>query len=57
MTTPEEFAAQMQLIRDKMGDDKEVAHGAMDDLMGRVLIELGYGDGIAIFEQQGKWYA
>ena len=56
-TTPEEFAAQMQEIRDTIGGDEEVAHAKMDDLMAKVLVELGYRDGIAIFYKQGKWYA
>lgn len=29
----------------------------MHDLMAKVLVELGYGDGIAIFDKQIKWYA
>lgn len=57
MTTPEEFAEQMQKIRDTMGGDAEIAHGKMDDLMAKVLVELGYRDGIAIFDKQEKWYA
>lgn len=56
-TTPEEFAAQMQKIRDTVGGDEEVAHSEMDNLMAKVLVELGYRDGIAIFDKQGKWYA
>ena len=57
MTTPEEFAAQMQKIHETMGGDEEAAHRAMDDLMAKVLIELGYRDGVAIFDKQYKWYA
>ncbi|MBU0752400.1 MAG: hypothetical protein KJ787_14090 [Gammaproteobacteria bacterium] len=56
-TTPEEFAAQMQKIRDTVGGDEEVAHADMDNLMAKVLVELGYRDGIAIFDKQEKWYA
>lgn len=56
-TTPEEFAAQMQEIRDTIGSDQESAHAEMDDLMEKVLVELGYGGGIAIFVKQPKWYA
>ena len=56
-TTPEEFAAEMQKIRDTMVGDTEEAHCQMDDLMAKVLVELGYQDGIAIFDKQQKWYA
>lgn len=57
VTTPEDFAAQMKNLSDRYGDDKEVVHSLMDDLMTQVLAELGYGEGIAIFDSQGKWYA
>lgn len=56
-TTPEEFAAQMQEIRNTVGGDEEAAHSEMDSLMAKVLVELGYRDGIAIFDKQEKWYA
>ena len=35
----------------------EDRHVAADRLMCEVLKELGYGDGVAIFESMGKWYA
>ena len=37
--------------------DAESAHSEGDDLMCQVLRELGYGEGIDIFEQMEKWYA
>jgi len=37
--------------------DFEQSHSAMDDLMAKVLVELGYGEGVAIFRKQKKWYA
>ena len=55
--TPEEFAAQMQKIRDTVGGDEEIAHARMDYLMARVLVELGYRDGVEIFNRQDKWYS
>jgi hypothetical protein len=55
--TPEEFAAKMQEIHDKSGTDAEAAHGDMDDLMGSLLIDLGYEAGVRIFDSQVKWYA
>ena len=53
-TTPEEFAVQMQKIRNTIGGDEEAAHAKMDNLMAKVLVELGYRDGIAIFDKQAK---
>ncbi|WP_181033902.1 hypothetical protein [Burkholderia pseudomallei] len=47
----------MRKIADTMGGDAEMAHGAMDDLMCEVLRSLGFAGGVAIFEQQVKWYA
>ena len=57
VTTPEEFTKKMQQIFDDFGGDEEAAHGEMDDLMCEVLIELGYKEGIEIFDKQEKWYA
>ena len=37
--------------------DEEGDHGAMDDLMGKQLRELGYGKGVDIFNDTDKWYA
>ena len=55
--TPKEFAKEMaKLTADKDGDF-ERAHGQMDDLMCKLLKELGYKEGIKIFEEQDKWYA
>lgn len=56
-TTPDQFRSQMQKIREELGGDEEVAHARMDDLMCRVLVELGYRDGVGIFDKQEKWYA
>jgi hypothetical protein len=57
MTTPEQFRDEMQKIREELGRDKEAAHARMDDVMCRVLAELGYRDGVAVFDEQSKWYA
>ena len=56
-TTPDQFFLQMQKIREEVGDDEEIAHARMDDLMCRVLVELGYRDGVGVFGVQVKWYA
>lgn len=54
---PEEFAERMQDIQDTFGNDLEMVHLKMDDLMVKVLDELGYSKGIKIFEEMKKWYA
>ena len=55
-TTPEDFKKKMQDIANECGGDPEIAHVAMDDLMEEMLTELGYGEGVAIFSEQEKWY-
>ena len=54
--TPEEFRDKMQEI---FGDryDTEDAHLEADDLMCKVLTDLGYGEGVEIFTKAEKWYA
>lgn len=53
--SPEEFAKKMKEI--KMECDIEDAHAEMDDLMCDVLIQLGYKDGVDVFNSTDKWYA
>ena len=55
--TPEEFANRMQKIVDNYSRDIEELHGEMDELMMRTLVSLGYGTGVAIFEDAPKWYS
>lgn len=58
--TPRKFADKMADIYEKFinkEDDEELAHGSMDDLMCQLLIDLGYEDGIYIFNNTPKWYA
>ena len=61
--TPEEFAKKMKKISDnlKYQNDayynEEDAHMQMDDLMSDLLRQLGYGEGIDIFENTNKWYS
>lgn len=53
--TPEKFRDKMfELSKD---DDVELRHGAMDGLMCDVLESLGYGEGVAIFNNTRMWYA
>lgn len=53
---PEEFKEAMKKARDSYCD-KEYSHVDMDELMCKLLRELGYGEGVDIFEKAEKWYA
>ena len=58
--TPEEFKNEMQKIRNRLGKkyiDEEIIHAEGDDLMCKLLRELGYGEGVDVFEDMPKWYA
>lgn len=55
--TPDEFKNEMLKIDEKYGGDLESCHAYMDDLMCSLLTDLGYKDGIEIFNNTDKWYA
>ena len=62
--TPEEFAKAMKKASDNLNDptghpyyDEEDAHSKMDGIMADLLRQLGYGEGIDIFENTNKWYS
>ncbi len=56
--SPEEFEKAMLEIYPKGHHiDEEHAHWVADKLMCRVLTELGYGEGVKIFDAADKWYA
>ena len=59
--TPAEFAAEMKAIieHNTRGSlfDTEGCHREHDRLMMMLLRQLGYGEGIDIFEATKKWYA
>ena len=55
--TPEEFALTMSDIRKRSENDPEVCHVRMDDCLCDTLRELGYGEGIDIFNDTYKWYS
>jgi hypothetical protein len=58
--TPKEFEDKLAKIHKKYlidVNDEEVCHIKMDDLIQRLLIDLGYEDGAYIFEHTKKWYA
>ena len=52
--TPEEFAEKMEKLSEL---DTERRHIEMDGLMCVLLTELGYGEGVEIFDDCYKWYA
>lgn len=54
---PEEFVLKMEEIENQYKDDPELSHVNMDNPMCEVLMSLGYGDGITIFEESDKMYA
>ena len=53
--SPEQFAADMRDIF--ATSDIEEGHFIADSLMCDLLRELGYGEGVLVFEDQEKWYA
>ena len=58
--TPEEFTKQMQEAFDVYyleKDDEEVVHIVMDGIMCNLLRQLGYGEGVDIFNKTPMWYA
>lgn len=62
--TPEEFAKAMRKISDNLNAptgnahyNEEDAHLEMDGIMADLLRQLGYGEGIDIFENTNKWYS
>ena len=52
--TPDQFYDRMLEFKDF---DQEGGHIEMDDLMAETLKELGYGDGMDVYDKFGKWYA
>ena len=52
--TPQEFKEKMEQLS-KL--DTERRHIAMDDCMCELLTELGYGEGVEIFNSVTLWYA
>jgi len=53
--SPEQFAEKMRKIAD--GDDREARHIEADNLMCKVLDNLGFGKGVEIFQDMSRWYA
>lgn len=55
--TPEEFKNKMQEIYDKSYGGGEEGHMMADVLLCEVLMQLGYKEGIDIFNSMEVWYA
>ena len=53
----QEFKAHMQLISVQAREDIEAAHIEADDLLCNQLSELGYTEGIKIFQSMEKYCA
>lgn len=56
VTSPNTFAQEMADVANEIKDDPETAHLTMDMIMTRVLRELGYDEGIDIFDLIDKNY-
>ena len=58
--TKEEFYHEMLALEETYAvalDDKELFHTKADELMCKLLIELGYGQGVEVFLDTPKWYS
>lgn len=53
--TPQEFKERMEHIA-TVGDIEE-GHAEADRLMCELLRELGYKDGVVVYDAMNKWYA
>ena len=56
--TKEDFKCEMRKISEA-SKDIDFAHWSADVLMCEILTSLGYGDGVAVFENMytSKWYS
>lgn len=52
--TPAQFAERMRACE---GGDEEMQHMEADKLMVELLLQLGYVEGVEVFEKMDKWYA
>lgn len=51
------FANEMRRIDRNNKNNQEMAHILADELMCKLLRELGYGEGVDIFEKMDIWYS
>ena len=57
VTTPEEFLKQMLELKAKRASNSEMLHIDADELLSSMLIELGYGKGVDVYDSMEKWYS
>lgn len=55
--TPKEFEEEIVRIMERYPNDPEATHAECDDLMCKVLKQLGYSAGVELFEDSERWYA
>lgn len=53
--TPRDFYTEM--VRIAFTENQEMGHILADELMCSILTQLGYGDGVKLFEEMEKWYS
>lgn len=55
--TPDEFKKKMENIKKSWGGDtREILHCEADEIVAKILRELGYGEGAKIYNELPKWY-
>ncbi len=55
--TPNEFKKKMEGIRKRWGaDTREILHCEADEMVAKILTELGYQEGAKIYNELPKWY-
>ncbi len=54
---PDSFKNEMDKIVHDWKHDPEICHSKMDNLMCELLIALGYGAGVRVFDKTTKYYA
>ena len=54
---PNEFKSRMQRLSEDYADDPEILHREADNLICQLLSDLGYGEGIDIYNKMDIWYA
>ena len=58
MITPEEFKEKMIYLNYEANHhDAEGPHAMADDLMCEILSDLGYDEGVKLFQDMRRWYA
>jgi hypothetical protein len=53
---PDEFLKEMTDVSSRVSYDAEVRHIKMDDLMCKLLEQLGYSEAVKVFRRSDKWY-